>query len=240
LILPLIAAFVASGVAIADAATSDDPNPGVLVVNGVPATENYPFLVYVAGCTGSLITPTWAVTAKHCPTPRTVRVGSVNRATGGTVATVSRGVDNPTIDVKLLQLSSAVSHAPAVIPATSGAVGTATRIIGWGQICPEPNCGGAPAVAHQADTSIVEDSRCGGINGRYEICTNNNGGAIGACYGDSGGPQVRQIDGAWQLIGVTSRAGNSDATCATAPSVYGDLPSIRDWIDQQVGGLSTL
>jgi secreted trypsin-like serine protease len=132
-----------------------------------------------------------------------------------------------------------VSYAPALIPSTSGAVGTATRIIGWGQTCAAPNCGGAPTIAHEADTSIVEDNRCGGINGPYEICTNNNGGATGACYGDSGGPQVRLIDGAWQLIGVTSRAGNSDPVCATAPSVYGDLPSIRTWIDQQVGGLAT-
>jgi snapalysin len=237
LLVPLIAAFVASGMAIAHAATKDDPGPSILVVNGRPATENYSFMVYVAGCTGSLITPTWAVTAKHCPTPRTVRVGSTNRTSGGTVATVSSAVNHPSIDVKLLRLAAAVPHAPAIIPETSGPVGTATRIIGWGQTCPQPNCGGAPAVAHEIDTSIVEDNRCGGINGPFEICTNNNGGTAGACYGDSGGPQVRQVNGTWQLIGVTSRAGNSDATCATAPSVYGDLPSIRGWVDQQVGGL---
>jgi snapalysin len=237
LLVPLIAAFVASGAAISHAATQDDPPPSILVVNGRPATENYSFMVSVSGCTGSLITPTWAVTAKHCPTPGTVRVGSTDRTSGGTVATVSRAVENPTIDVKLLQLAGAVPYAPAVIPAASGPVGTATRIIGWGQTCAPKDCGFQPKIAHEVDTSIVEDTRCGGINGPFEICTNNNGGAAGACYGDSGGPQVRQINGAWQLIGVTSRAGNSDSACATAPSVYGDLPAIRNWVDQQVGGL---
>jgi snapalysin len=237
LLVPLIVALVASGGAISHAAAQPDPGPTVLVVNGRPATENYSFMVYVGGCTGSLITPTWAVTAKHCPTPGTVRVGSTNRTSGGTVATVRRAVENPTIDVKLLQLAAGVPHAPAVIPATSGPVGTATRIIGWGQTCAAAGCGGAPVIAHEADTSIVEDRRCGGINGPLEICTNNNNGATGACYGDSGGPQVTQVNGSWQLIGVTSRAGNSDSTCATAPSVYGDLPSIRGWLDQQVGGL---
>ncbi|MFI6226683.1 snapalysin family zinc-dependent metalloprotease [Micromonospora echinospora] len=208
-----------------------------LVVNGRPATENYPWMVYTSGCTGTLIKANWVVTAKHCPTPSSVRVGSINRTSGGTVVGVSRAVNHPTIDVKLFQLSSSVSYAPAVIPTTSGAVGTATRIIGWGQTCPTRGCGSAPTVAHELDTSIVADTRCSGINGPYEICTNNTNGNAGACYGDSGGPQVRQINGVWNLIGATSRAGNNNPTCATGPSIYGDLPSIRTWINTQVGGL---
>ncbi|MEV6693664.1 snapalysin family zinc-dependent metalloprotease [Micromonospora sp. NPDC051196] len=210
---------------------------GIQVVNGRPATENYPWLVYTSGCTGTLIKANWVVTAKHCPTPSSVRVGSINRTSGGTVVGVSRAVNHPSIDVKLFQLSSSVSYAPAPIPTTSGAVGTATRIIGWGQTCAPRGCGSAPTVAHELDTSIVADSRCLGINGTYEICTNNTNGNAGACYGDSGGPQVRRINGVWNVIGATSRAGNNNSTCATGPSIYGDLPSIRSWINTQVGGL---
>ncbi|MFV2083010.1 S1 family peptidase [Micromonospora sp. LOL_021] len=210
---------------------------GTLVVNGRPATENYPFMVYTSGCTGSLIKSNWVVTARHCPTPTSVRVGSVNRTSGGTVVRVIRAVNHPRIDVKLMQLVSSVSYAPAPIPTTSGAVGTATRIIGWGQTCAPRGCGSAPTVAHELDTSIVADSRCLGINARYEICTNNTNGNAGACYGDSGGPQVRKVSGRWYLIGATSRAGNNNSTCATGPSIYGDLPSIRSWINTQVGGL---
>ncbi|WBB69458.1 snapalysin family zinc-dependent metalloprotease [Micromonospora sp. WMMD812] len=216
-------------------ADADDVTP--LVVGGRPATENYPFLVYLSGCTGSLIKANWAVTARHCPTPSSVRVGSIYRNSGGTVVGVVRGVNHPSTDVKLLQLSSSVSQAPAPIPSTSGAVGTATRIIGWGQTCAPRGCGPAPTVAYELDTSIVSDSRCAGINGPYEICTNNTNGNSGACYGDSGGPQVRRVNGVWNLIGATSRAGNNNPTCATAPSIYGDLPSIRSWINSQVGGL---
>ncbi|WP_373321639.1 snapalysin family zinc-dependent metalloprotease [Micromonospora okii] len=208
------------------------------VVGGVPASENYSFLVYSSGCTASLIKANWVVTAKHCSTPASVRVGSTNRTSGGTVASVIRAVNHPTIDVKLLQLGTSVSHAPAPIPTTSGPVGTATRIIGWGQTCATPGCGSAPTGARELDTSIVADTRCSGINGPYEICTNNTGGVAGACYGDSGGPQVtRGANGVWNLIGATSRAGNNSSTCATAPSIYGDLPSIRSWINTQVGGL---
>lgn len=113
---------------------------GIQVVNGRPATENYPWLVYTSGCTGTLIKANWVVTAKHCSTPSSVRVGSTNRSSGGTVVRVSRAVNHPSIDVKLFQLASSVTYAPAPIPTTSGAVGTATRIIGWGQTC-------APGVA---------------------------------------------------------------------------------------------
>lgn len=223
--------------AAAIAAPAPEPPPTTLVVNGRPATQNYSFMVYVSGCTGSLIKANWAVTAKHCPTPRSVRVGSVDRSSGGTVVNVLRAVNHPRIDVKLLQLASSVTHAPAPIPTTSGATGTATRIIGWGQTCPTSGCGSAPRIANELDTSIVADSRCSRIDAAYEICTNNTNGNAGACYGDSGGPQVRLISGRWALIGATSRAGNSSSTCATAPSIYGDLPSIRTWIGQQVGGL---
>jgi hypothetical protein len=223
--------------AAAIAAPSPEPPPVTQVVGGRPATQNYSFMVYVSGCTGSLIKANWAVTARHCPTPSSVRVGSIDRSSGGTVVAVRRGVNHPRIDVKLLELASSVSYAPAPIPTASGAVGTATRIIGWGQTCPSRGCGSAPRVANELDTSIVSDSRCSSIDAAYEICTNNTNGNAGACYGDSGGPQVRQISGRWALIGVTSRAGNNSSVCATAPSIYGDLPSIRTWVNQQVGGL---
>ncbi|HEU4426169.1 MAG TPA: trypsin-like serine protease [Pilimelia sp.] len=232
------AAPAAGAAGVAGVATGDGSDDvGIQVVNGRPATENYSFMVYVSGCTGSLIKSNWAVTAKHCPTPGSVRVGSVDRTSGGTVVRVTRAVNHPRADVKLLQLAGSVSHAPAPIPDASGPVGTETRIIGWGQTCPRRGCGSAPTIAHELDTSILSDNRCRGIDGRYEICTNNTNGNAGACYGDSGGPQVRRIDDRWHLIGATSRSGNGSPVCATGPSIYGDLSFIRSWIDDQVGGL---
>jgi snapalysin len=207
------------------------------VVGGTPASQAYPFLTYVGGCTGSLITANWVVTARHCPSPSTVRVGSTNSGSGGTVASVSRTVNHPAFDVKLLQLSTSVGQAPVVIASTSGPVGTATRIIGWGLTCPTRGCAANPTTAHELDTSIVADSLCtAGVNATYEICTGNPGNK-GACYGDSGGPQVKKVNGVWQLIGATSRAGDGGATCAVTPSIYTDLPALRSWITRQVGTL---
>lgn len=235
------AGLIAAGLAVSTPAHAyaGTDDIGTNVVGGRPASENYSFMVYVTGCTGTLIKANWAVTAKHCPTPSSVRVGSNNRTSGGVVVSVLRAVNNPSVDAKLLQLGSSVSFAPAPIPTTSGAVGTPTRIIGWGVTCPTRGCGSAPIVANELDTSIVADSRCLGINGPFEICTNNPNGNAGACYGDSGGPQVKRVSGdsRWWLIGATSRAGNGSSTCATGPSIYVDLTSIRSWINTQVGGL---
>ncbi len=237
--------LVAAALAVPAAPTfafSGDPGTddiGTQVVGGRPATEAYPFMVYVSGCTGTLIKANWAVTAKHCPSPATVRVGSTNRTSGGVVVTVAQVVNHPTEDAKLFRLASSVTFAPAPIPTTSGATGTATRIIGWGQTCPTRGCGSAPVVANELDTSIRADSACLGIRAATEICTNNTGGVAGACYGDSGGPQVKKISGntRWWLIGATSRSGNGSAVCATGPSIYVDLTAIRAWINTQVGGL---
>ncbi|HEX6684437.1 MAG TPA: trypsin-like serine protease [Candidatus Limnocylindrales bacterium] len=225
------------GTANASYAGTDDVGP--LIVGGSPATENYSWLVYTGGCTGTLIKNNWVVTARHCPTPSSVRIGSVNRTSGGHVRSVNGAVSHSQADVKLLRLSTTTTFAPSPIPTVGHPTGTATRIIGWGLACPTRDCGSAPVTARELNTSVLADSRCLGINGPLEICTNNTGGNQGACYGDSGGPQVRRISGdsRWWVIGATSRSGNGSSVCATGPSIYGDLVSIRSWINTQVGGL---
>jgi secreted trypsin-like serine protease len=80
----------------------------------------------------------------------------------------------------------------------------------------------------------VSDSLCSGIRASTEICTNNPGGTRGACYGDSGGPEIKSVSGTWQLIGATSRSGGG-STCAVRPSIYVDVPAFRSWIQSTTG-----
>jgi snapalysin len=238
---PLIGAVVVAGGVVAGSgigAASADVHP--TIINGHPASEPYP-LVYVGGCTGILIKAQWALTAKHCGQPASVRVGSLNRSSGGTVVAVTGSPANPVADIRLLKLASAVSTAPSDVARFSPSIGQATRIVGWGQTCPTPGCGGTPQMANELDTSVILDSQCSGIDGPHELCTNNPNGNAGACYGDSGGPQFKKVtSGKWAVVGITSRSGNGDSTCATGPSIYTDVTAadLRQWISDNVGGLT--
>jgi secreted trypsin-like serine protease len=244
---------VAAGALLASAAAATaapaptaDGEVSPMIVGGHNATQVYSWMVSLQSngshfCGGTLVKANWVVTAKHCVSGSsassiTVRVGTTNRTSGGSTARGSRIITHPSADLALLQLGTSVTQTPAPISTASGPVGTATRIIGWGQTCPIRGGCGAPVTLQELDTSIVADSSCSGIVAASEICTNNPGGNKGACYGDSGGPQVKSVNGRWELIGATSRSGGG-ATCATAPSIYVDVAYYRSWVSTNVGGL---
>ncbi|MFD0758343.1 trypsin-like serine protease [Arthrobacter ulcerisalmonis] len=60
------------------------------------------------GCTGSQISESWVITAKHCNSTslQSVRLGATYLQTGGTVKTVAARYASSTGDVLLLKLSS--------------------------------------------------------------------------------------------------------------------------------------
>ncbi len=248
-LLAAIAVLFSATTSPASAAAAPPVDGGMLqpaVVGGSPAPA-YSFMGSLQDlggghfCGASVVHPNWAVTARHCvvgsaPASMRLRVGSNNRTSGGALVLVTSVTTHPTNDLAMIGLSTVpAAYLPVAIAAGSGPVGTFTRIMGWGQTCPAPGGCGAPIQLQQLNTSIVADGSCSGIIGATEICTSNPGGTAGACYGDSGGPEVKTVGGAWQLIGATSRSGGG-SSCAVSPSIYVDVPALRPWI-QGVTGL---
>nr|WP_106178216.1 serine protease [Prauserella shujinwangii] len=232
--------------ACATAAPAVATQPGI--VGGEDADEPYPFIVSLqlsSGehfCGASLVTPDSVLTAAHCvqgrePAEVTARIGSNDRTAGGETRRAAGFVvhraydpDGAGADIALVRLAEPATPAPIPLGSDTSA-GTATRILGWGQTCPAEGCGQSPVTLQQLDTSIVDGSRCeSAFDHAAELCTDNPGGDSGACYGDSGGPEIARVDGTWRLLGVSSRPGNDDAKCATAPSIYTSAVAYGTWI----------
>ncbi|MCS0635297.1 serine protease [Streptomyces sp. LP05-1] len=255
---PLLASGLALGLAIAAPAFGSTataaPAP---IVGGGQATSTYSFMgsIQVNGghyCGASLVSPQWMVTALHCTygqggalpaSAMRVRIGSNDHLSGGTLAGVSQIVRPSSSssttgqDIALLRLSGQVSNTPVPVTSATPADNSATRLLGWGQTCPQAGCStGAPRYLKQLDTKILRDSSCSGMVNSRELCVSGTTSNT-ACYGDSGGPALVNRNGRLELAGATSRSGDGNSTCGTGNAIYTDVAAWRSWIQQYTGAL---
>jgi secreted trypsin-like serine protease len=244
-----------------------------LVVGGSNApAQAWPSIAFLEGryssggseheyhCTGSVVAPTWIVTAAHCafgnpgqPPDSMNAVLGVSDYTdpNGQVIAIDRFVPDPSFDpehirndVALLHLAQPTS-APAMRLATTaesdaGSYQSADGVpnaAGWGAV----DEGGTQFTTQlqQAYLQIQSSAECGGQLAGFDPSTQTCAGTAGhatACFGDSGGPLVKTDASSGQpvLWGITSyrpSPADGEAACAlTTPAVYTWIPAFSDFI----------
>ncbi|HWE89466.1 MAG TPA: trypsin-like serine protease [Pseudonocardiaceae bacterium] len=202
---------------------SQNPRPAKLILGGRNAL-NAPWAAQIAWdgtgfeCTGTVVAPTWVLTAQHCVSPgaMSVQVGSPKLGQGTTVAVADKQVDDKA-DLALLRLAEPVEVTPVRLADAGPQVGSVNQIYGWGKT----SANSGPASQLKMARVKVTDLGCKDAVGGQAICST---GITGSAFnGDSGGPE---------LAGGTEVGVCSTGDPTSRSQQYVSVAANRDWIRQ--------
>ncbi|MFE2289953.1 S1 family peptidase [Streptomyces sp. NPDC059452] len=232
-------------------AGSDDPESqeaadeiSPMIVGGTRATSSRGMALVMVGdrpaCSGSIVHNRWVLTAKHCvmydkngdgrddtkhpPGALTVRVKSLNLASGGGVVQVSLTKVRTNHDVALLKLNRSANAEPVRLASAGPKLFTETYAFGWGETC--LNCAMSPYL--KRSTQRVSGASTDSWGGEA-IRTNGVNGYV--CFGDSGGPLFKLVDGKRYQVGLLS---SGDRSCGGGANHYSSVPQSKAWIEDVI------
>ncbi len=228
----------ADGAAQPDASGAEcigDQRPTAYIYFGTPSPSYVPLApgqVMAVGffehCTGTLIAPSWVLTAGHCDidTSHSFCIGP-DPSDPSTCFSVVATNDNPSRDITLVDLGEDVTETvPDVIPIPimtelmdASWLGTTAEAAGYG----EQEDGGYGEREFVAEPIAHLDT---------EFMTIDGQGSSGACYGDSGGPvMVIATDG---TVRVAGELNGGDTNCLGEDNYTRTDTSVQ-WIEGITG-----